>query len=1228
METGKSYFQSSFFWAVFILILVSLGSYLHSQENQSEVNASLIEEFQEASQKKISFVKENLEKIEGALNDSIFIWRNKPLRQLANAFKEESCILLIYKNDELIFWTDNHDNLSNKADEFPLNDNFIFLGNTWYINQNEQSGDYLLIGLINVKTEFAYQNQFLANHFHKGFPQVEDGFYPVDYELDGASIYDDQGTYLFSLVANENTSQSATLGYFLLSASVLFLILLFSLSAGIFYRAKNFKIAFGFLLSALIFFRISGIYLSLPSAMYKLEIFSPYPFAWTSFLPSLGDYMLSALSIFIISLFYIRFSDSTKNIRLTKEILSGLIVGSLLVLIDFLLAGLIKHSSSVIDTERISEVELSTIATYLIAASLLGSFLLVSGYLIRRYLHQSDSKGKIFLFIVPIVPLIAFITREFSFGGLLWLIVLVWLIYFIHRKTKELNYSGRIIYLLILVAGLVIMIYPKGQEKKAEIQSLLAINLSSERDLLAERSLGNLAEKLQNDSVFRELVIRSNSNNERIASYLKNEHLNNYLSTYHLRLFICTARDSIESPQDGTSTTCFRFFDEMIDKQGVAVVNDRFFFINDKDGSITYIGRFKLEQDQLKYQIYLVFDEKWMLNTLGYPELLIENKHQNLVSKYHFSYAKFYNGSLINQSGVYQYSLSPNKYIDGNTDGDWIRSIANDYNHLVYRASDKNVIVVSYKSDTVYDVIILISYLFFLLHLLYTAGSFLLNLGFRKKFWQFNFKNRIQLTMISILIVTMILIGAFTIYFNINQFDKKHNEILSEKIRSVQVELEHKLSSESEIRPEMYDYLTQLLIKFSNVFYSDINLYSLQGDLLVSSREEIFDKKLSGYKMHPDAFRYMSIRKAPLYIQTETIGDLTYLSAYVPFRNADNEILTYLNLPYFTRENMIRSEISGLINAVVNIYLLLIIITVLITLILTNRLTRPLLLIQDKLGKLNLQGKNEKIEYEHQDEIGELIGKFNRMVDELSHSADLLARNEREIAWREMARQIAHEIKNPLTPMRLQVQHLLKMMERKQDGFEEQVKKVADILITQIDSLNTIAGEFSNFASLAEVNQTAVSLRKELIAVHELFSKQDERLYIELKIEGDNLYEIEANDEQVRRMIINLLKNAIQAIPDGKKGEIILSLSGTQEKIELRISDNGKGVPADARERLFEPYFTTKSSGTGLGLAIVKGIAESAGGSIRYTSESGRGSTFYLEFPIYGKRSFGISPAQ
>lgn len=1221
MESGKSYFQSSLLWAALILILVSIGLYWNSIENRNEVNQELVEEFQAASEQKAHFVSEKLDQVKESLNDSEVIWRNKPLRQAAREFQSENCVLLIYQKDELVFWTDNHDNLSSRTSEFPLNDNFIFLGNTWYINQNEKVGDYTLVGLIKVKTEFAYQNEFLVNHFHPGFPQVADRFYPVDYELKGASIYDLDGEYLFSLVANQKIQHTAMFGNVLLASSLLFLLLIYSLAVGIFYRTKRFPRAFGLLVSAMILFRLAGIFLGLPAAMYKLELFSPYPFAWSSLLPSLGDYMLSAISIFLISLFYIRYSSSSKQVSLTKEILSALLIGLYLVFIHFLLAGLIKHSSSVLDTERISEIELPTIATYLIAASLLGSFLLLCGHLIRRHLFRSNSKGKIFLFTAPLAPLISLLLQQFSLGGLIWLIVLVWLIYFIHRNSNELNYSGRIIYLLLLVAGLVLLIYPKGQAKKAEIQSLMALNLSSERDLLAERSLTALSESLLIDSVFRELILSSNESYDRVANYLKSERLNNYLSTYHFRLFVCTSGDSIESPQDGASTTCFNFFDQMIDKQGIAVAGDQFYFINDLDGSITYMGRFVLYQDQFKYQIYLVFDEKWMVNALGYPELLIENKHQNLVENYHFSYAKYYNGSLINQSGEYQYSLSPNKYLDGEPEGDWVHSEVNAYNHLVYRASDKNIIIVSYKTETAYDIIILISYLFFLLHLLFTAGSFLLNLGFRKKFWQFNFKNRIQLTMISILIVTMILIGAFTIYFNINQFDKKHNEILSEKIRSVQVELEHKLAAESEIRPEMYDYLTQLLIKFSNVFYSDINLYSLKGDLLVSSREEIFDKKLSGYKMHPDAYRYMAIRKSPLYIQNETIGELSYLSAYVPFRNSSNEILVYLNLPYFTRESSIRSETSGLINAVVNIYLLLIIITVIITLILTNRLTRPLLLIQDKLGKLNLQGKNEKIDYEHQDEIGELIGKFNQMVDELSRSAELLARNERESAWREMARQIAHEIKNPLTPMRLQVQHLLKMMERKQDGFEDQVKKVADILITQIDSLNTIAGEFSNFASLAEVNQKVVSLRKELETVTQLFSNEDERIRIEVKVEENKPYELESNDEQIRRMLINLIKNAIQAIPEGKEGKIRVVLGEFEGKIRLSISDNGKGVSADAKEKLFEPYFTTKSSGTGLGLAIVKGIVESAGGTIHYQSKAGLGSTFILDFPTLIKSS-------
>ncbi|MCK4748775.1 MAG: hypothetical protein KAT15_17095, partial [Bacteroidales bacterium] len=343
-----------------------------------------------------------------------------------------------------------------------------------------------------------------------------------------------------------------------------------------------------------------------------------------------------------------------------------------------------------------------------------------------------------------------------------------------------------------------------------------------------------------------------------------------------------------------------------------------------------------------------------------------------------------------------------------------------------------------------------------------------------------NIKNKIQYTMIGILLLSLLLIGGGTIFFSIRQYKERHFDSLSEKIQSVYIEVLHKLELETDLSSGWqaggYASLDELLKKFSNVFFSDINLYDPQGQLLATSRSEIFENNLICSRMHPAAFRELAVRNSAEFVHEENIGSLRYLSAYVPFRNSDNKLLAYLNLPYFTRQRVLTMEITNLVVAFVNFYVLLITISIFIAVFISSRITQPLRMLQSKFGKITFGTSNEKIQYDAQDEIGVLVSEYNHMVDELAISAEKLVRSERESAWREMAKQIAHEIKNPLTPMKLSVQHLQRSFEKDPENQKQNIQRITRTLIEQIDHLSTIATEFSNFAKMPRANNEEVNL--------------------------------------------------------------------------------------------------------------------------------------------------------
>jgi nitrogen fixation/metabolism regulation signal transduction histidine kinase len=367
--------------------------------------------------------------------------------------------------------------------------------------------------------------------------------------------------------------------------------------------------------------------------------------------------------------------------------------------------------------------------------------------------------------------------------------------------------------------------------------------------------------------------------------------------------------------------------------------------------------------------------------------------------------------------------------------------------------------------------------------------------------------------------------------------------------------------------------------------------------------------------MNNQAVNNLSILKKSEYLQTEQVGKMKYISEYVPFYNTENNITAYVNIPYFRMQSILAREISNLIVAVINFTLLLILITMSLAVFISGRLTSPLSMLTGRLASVSLGKKSEHLSYKGNDEIGELVKQYNNMVDELEDSAHKLANSEREYAWREMAKQIAHEIKNPLTPMKLNVQQLLKSWKDKAPGFEDKIETFTKSQVEYIDDLSSIATAFSSFAKLPGTNLAEVNLPDQIKTSLDLF-KDAENIEFRVKWPDESKVIIYADKEHVNGIFSNLIKNSIQAIPAGRKGIINVIMKVERDKVLVSVSDNGSGIPSALRNKMFTPNFTTKSSGTGLGLSIVKKYVEEANGRIWFESDSDKGTIFSMELPL------------
>jgi nitrogen fixation/metabolism regulation signal transduction histidine kinase len=524
------------------------------------------------------------------------------------------------------------------------------------------------------------------------------------------------------------------------------------------------------------------------------------------------------------------------------------------------------------------------------------------------------------------------------------------------------------------------------------------------------------------------------------------------------------------------------------------------------------------------------------------------------------------------------------------------------------------MLVISQKNATLLDLAAPFSYLFiiFSLFLLLFLSGFILTGGLKRI--EFNFSNQLQVSIIAIIVISFLVLGLITRSNVINLYNNKNRDNLSEKTFSVLTELEHKLGNEALLTEDLTEYITDYLGKFSAVFFTDINLYDTTGSLISSSRPQIFEAELLSLKMNTNAYYKLSYEESLLYIQNEKIGRQEYLSAYIPFRNNQDRIIAYLNLPYFAKQTELRKEIGDFLAAYINVYVLLIVLAIMVTILVSRFITRPLKLIREKLRNLELGKPNEKIEWKKKDEIGDLVEEYNRMIDELAVSADMLAKSERESAWREMAKQVAHEIKNPLTPMKLSVQYLQKAWNDQAPDWEKRLSGFTQTIVEQIDSLSEIASAFSDFAKMPAARLERIEITGIIKTATDLYQHHGNiRIVTEVL---DNEIFVLADRKQLLRVFNNLLQNAVQAIGKKEDGQIRILVSREGDFCTTAISDNGTGITEEQAQKIFSPSFTTKSSGMGLGLAMVRSILAIINGTVSFESEAGKGATFIVKIPV------------
>lgn len=473
---------------------------------------------------------------------------------------------------------------------------------------------------------------------------------------------------------------------------------------------------------------------------------------------------------------------------------------------------------------------------------------------------------------------------------------------------------------------------------------------------------------------------------------------------------------------------------------------------------------------------------------------------------------------------------------------------------------------------------------------------------------------RIFLSMIVLIVMASILLASISIIQFKNEAKEYHQERLERKENAIKEHINYVLSTTT--YPLTTENLSLIfkdkIHELAQIHSIEINIYSLEGKLLKSSKESFSVDKVS-----PPVPKYIlklvrsSIEKR--YVDIKTIDGVKNRSSYSQIKDDKFKPLGILNLPYLEDDGFYENELNSFLIRLGQVYSFMLIVAFALAYFLSTYITKSLKTISDKLSETSLNQKNEKIMLEASSkEINLLIKAYNAMVDELEISAIKLAQGEREEAWREMAKQVAHEIKNPLTPMRLTVQSFQRKFDPNDADVKQKMKDYSETLIQQIDTMNAVASAFSNFASMPAQQNETLNVVEVVELAMDIFNEE----YIVFEKDAPEIIS-KIDRTQLIRIITNLVKNAIQSIPEHQENKAIsVKVKKVSDNVLIIVKDNGIGIQPKDINRIFEPKFTTKSSGMGLGLGIIKNIIENYKGTITFDTEFGKGTTFTVSLPI------------
>lgn len=1132
----------------------------------------------------------------------------------------------VFQNKELIYWSDFHyipdyDDLSGDYKyHFLERPQGKFVVRKWVVVHGQFT--YEVFSTIPLYRNFLINNLFVQSETN---PKLgEPGLISIEPPSGAGHKVEISGVGICSIKLQSSYLPAIVLPLQLIDTFILiFLVLLFViLYQKVAVQSKALEIlvlVLGWAGFKLVLPKLSGL-----STLFTLNIFDSQYYAVSWFERSFGDLLINSVFILLIGIRAIAWLRSKKLARWlngTKAPSRMVAFSILLTFISFWVLNYqffqlrsIYHNSQIsIDISSSLQLNYLRFLTFLVAVVIsISTFFFY--HTLLRHLIRVAATTKVFLISI-FIGLVLFIGLSYfanmplaNLAGLnIVLVVVLW----VFKFSKSLNTATyrRFLY-IVMFLGVLSVLYGKlvsdfeEQRKTTQMANLLEKKLVVS-DPFAEFLLSTALIDLSSDPFIISRMASPFLSKSAVESKVKQVFLNSYLNKFSQKVFLFDAKGKAISPSY-IGLSLFSLLDQLNADRSKTDYPAVFLVDSTSSGFVKhYLGYGTVKRANIVVGYVLVELLEKQYGAPGvYPELLVDNRFQTS-NAFDIDFAYYQDGKLLNMVSATGFPTSFNE--------EKVKQWIGDESVFVAMSQGNRSIIARSLFDRLGIWVSNASFIW-VITLLPLVVLWLIMFSTRKgSFRSMSYTERILWYLNLAFIIPLVVVTGVTFRLLTSSFEKESNNSKLDTVERVADQLSATVSAYAQ-QVDNSEQLVERLNTLSDNTLSDFNLFDTNGRLVASSQPAVFNKYLLAPYINPIAQNTILNEGKSHIVLKEYVGNLDFNNSYAAVvEEAGGQILGVVSMPFFSSDSSLQSSKLEAFTTILNVFVVVLFVTLMVTYYAGKWLTKPLVIIRNKLKSTSFSQQTEPITIQWSDELGMLIRAYNQMLVDLEESKGALQRSEKEKAWREAAQQVAHEIKNPLTPMKLTLQRLHNKIQRN-DSSGQDLETPLKSVLDQVETLNSIASSFSEFAKMPTPKMEKVEIQSIIRKSVELFSG-DLNLKIELQLEEGVVYSM-VDPKLLSRILNNLLLNAKQsAKPEQEKVDVVVS-TNREESLLIVIRDNGAGIDPTIADKVFIPKFTTKEQGSGIGLAMTKYGVENMGGKIYFESEVNEGTTFTLELPI------------